>query len=197
MGPVTLEALQEMVKQNGLRDLWVLREDFAHWQPADNVRELNSQIETPDPRRTKLITGVATFIVAAGFAALRQIGPFIDEQNGIQNSLTKVVEQVRPTLPEKLDGGTTLIDISHEGMSLTYYLKIDTRGYQLPNDFIGAIRGNIVREICDNETFKGMVRAGAALRYDYVDVTNKHLGAVVVSGRDCSLPTGVDLTAGH
>jgi len=91
-----------------------------------------------------LVAGVVSFTVVGqltrhAFTAMRTPSPA-----AIDETLQKAVNELKPSLPKRIDEVTTLVDVSHAGKQMTYVYEVDTHGRQIPSNFTAIAR----RELC-------------------------------------------------
>jgi len=103
----------------------------------------------------------------------------------VEAGLRQAVAQIRPTLPRKMDDSTTLVDVSSNGMVLTYFYKFDSANYELLPNFMQIAQKATTGLVCKAEDMRSAMKVGAVYEYKYSDANAKILGGFVVSAADC------------
>jgi len=134
----------------------------------------------------------AASVIAAltSFTIVNQVTRYVFKTNPptasvIDDTLTKVVDQLKPALPKKVDEVTTLIDVWHAGKQMTY-LEVDTRGKQIPSNFAAVARKEIVPKVCGSSMKDGMVSYGITYVYRYDLPNGARMGEFAVNASDCT-----------
>jgi hypothetical protein len=105
--------------------------------------------------------------------------------NQVEAGLRQAVAQIRPTLPRKMDDSTTLVDVSSNGMVLTYFYRFDSANYELQPNFMQTAQKTTTGLVCKAEDMRSAMKVGAAYEYRYSDANAKILGGFVVTAADC------------
>jgi len=103
----------------------------------------------------------------------------------VEAGLRQAVAQIRPTLPRKMDDSTTLVDVSSNGMVLTYFYRFDSANYELLPNFMQIAQKATTGLVCKAEDMRGAMKVGAVYEYKYSDANARILGGFVVSAADC------------
>src|SRR5690242_3791826 len=104
----------------------------------------------------------------------------------IDETLTKVVNQLKPSLPTRVDNATTLIDVWHTGKQLTYLYEVDTHGRQIPSNFMAIVRNAVMPKVCGSDMKDGIVRYGIAYVYRYNLHDGSRIGEFAITASDCT-----------
>lgn len=104
----------------------------------------------------------------------------------IDENLTKVVNQLKPNLPTRLDDATTLIDVWHTGKQLTYLYEVDTHGRQIPSNFTAIARNVVMPKVCGSGMKDGIVRYGITYVYRYNLRDGSRIGEFAITASDCT-----------
>jgi len=95
------------------------------------------------------------------------------------------VKRIKPTLPQKIDDFTTLVDVVASGVILTYTFSVDTTKFKMMPDFIERVRKNSTSTACKNDSMVKVMKMGAIYRYTYFDPKSQPLGQFDVKSTDC------------
>lgn len=133
-----------------------------------------------------VIAAVAAFTVVSGFkgGAFKTADP--PSASIIDATLTQVVSQLKPNLPKKIDGVTTLIDVWHTGKEMTYLYEVDVRGRQIPSNFTAIARNEVVPKVCGSDMKNGIVNYGITYVYRYNLPNGTRVGEFAVTASDCT-----------
>ena len=102
-----------------------------------------------------------TQVVASGFAP------------AIESAFVLHENEVRATLPKKINQYTTLIEVSHAGARMRYqYVFNPGTGNKLPADFVSRMKAEVVPKVCNSK--KKVLELGASYEYVYQDKTATH-----------------------
>jgi len=104
----------------------------------------------------------------------------------VDERLTKVVNELKPALPKKIDELTTLIDVWHVGKQVTYLYEIDLGGRQIPSNFVTVARNAIVPRVCGSDMKYGLVNDGVTYVYRYNLHGGLQAGEFTVTASDCT-----------
>jgi len=104
----------------------------------------------------------------------------------VEESFKKATEEIRPTLPKKVDQITTWTGVSHSGTSLKYDFKLDLKSAELPPNALSLIRQNTVKQVCQTSTVVNAMKAGGVYIYKYQTADAKSLGQFEVRSKDCA-----------
>lgn len=104
----------------------------------------------------------------------------------IDATLTKVVDQLKPNLPKKIDAVTTLIDVWHTGKQITYLYEVDLHGRQIPSNFTAIARNEVVPKVCGSDMKDGIVNYGITYVYRYNLPGGSRVGEFAVTASDCT-----------
>ena len=104
----------------------------------------------------------------------------------IDETLTKVVNQLKPNLPTRLDDATTLVDVWHAGKQLTYLYEVDARGRQIPSTFTAIVRNAVMPKVCGSDMKAGTVRYGITYVYRYNLQNGSRIGEFAIAASDCT-----------
>ena len=132
------------------------------------------------------IAGLASFAVVSvlkGGASKTADPP---SASVIDATLTKVVDQLKPNLPKKIDGVTTLIDVWHIGKQITYLYEVDIHGRQIPSNFTAIVRNEVVPKVCGSDMKDGIVGYGITYVYRYNLPNGSRVGEFAVTASDCT-----------
>jgi hypothetical protein len=133
-----------------------------------------------------VIAAVASFAVVSELkgGASKTANP--PSANVIEATLTNVVNQLKPNLPKKIDGVTTLIDVWHSGKQITYLYEVDTHGRQIPSNFTAIARNEVVPKVCGSDMKDGIVNYGITYVYRYNLPNGSRAGEFAVTASDCT-----------
>jgi len=108
----------------------------------------------------------------------------VDRRGNLQDELIAAAEQIRPTLPRRIDGAT-LIGISTADTSLTYQYKLDIKNSQLPANAVDALNKAAVQQVCKSTQMVELMSMGATYINSYVDADSRWVAQFTVRNRDC------------
>jgi hypothetical protein len=100
--------------------------------------------------------------------------------------LTKALNEIKPTLPKKIDQITTLVDVWHVGKEVTYLYELDLGGRQLPSNFVTVARKAVVPRVCGSSMRDGLVNDGVTYVYRYNLPGNATVASFTVTASDCT-----------
>jgi hypothetical protein len=104
----------------------------------------------------------------------------------IEEGLSKGAEQLRATLPKKVDDVTTLTWVTHEGSKMIYGNRLELEGTQIDNAAKGRIREIVTKNVCKNGEMRKVLDLGGSYRYVYTDNKAKPVLTVDISSSNCS-----------
>jgi len=153
--------------------------------PANNEQS-QTQLRTKWFWAASFVAGLASFIVVGqltrhAFTAMRAPSPV-----AIDETLQQAVNELKPSLPKRIDDVTTLVDVSHVGKQMTYVYEVDTHGRQIPSNFTAAARREVVPKVCGSRMKDGMVRYGVSYVYRYNLPNGSRAGEFAVTASDCT-----------
>ena|SRR6185437_7220378 len=135
----------------------------------------------------KLFGMVVTLVVVVAAALyinhLRQRSA-ADKRGSLHDELTLAGEQIRPTLPKRVDGAT-LVGISTSDTSLTYQYKLDTKKSQLLPNEVETLDKAVVQQLCKSTQMVELMSMGATYVNSYVDSDSQWVAQFTVRYRDC------------
>jgi hypothetical protein len=195
---------EELVWQVGTKD-WVLAGSIPELAvtppplPAKHPASASSSA-APEPRKPtsrvrkaaiSAVSLLAVVIAAAiggtiGREAVRSFNrPSQQELDAaLQRGLSQAAEQLRPTLPQKLDERTTMVGASADGFVLTYSYVVDETRALVTSSFTQDTRKHVREQACKSVMVKSM-QHGARYRYTYRDTKGRHLGTFELTHADC------------
>jgi hypothetical protein len=133
-----------------------------------------------------VIAGVASFTVVSQLTGRAVNASNAPSTSVIDETLTKSVNQLKPTLPKKIDDVTTLIDVWHTGKQMTYLYEVDTRGRPIPANFTALARNEVVPKVCGSSMKYGIVSYGISYVYRYNVPNGSRVGEFAVTASDCT-----------
>ena len=114
----------------------------------------------------------------------------------IAETAEQYAQQVRPTLPKKIDEVTTLIAVANGGNGVTYTLQVDTNNFPLSPNFYAAERASVTQSKCADPNSRKAINAGVQNRFEYLDAQGLLLTSFEVTEAHCSQrPIGETLRA--
>jgi hypothetical protein len=129
-------------------------------------------------------------IIAIAAAAALQATPAATQTDAqrkqVEEAQKKVVAQLKPTLPRKIDEITTMIDVGSSGVILAYTFMVDTTNFKVMPSFTELARKNTTSGVCKTEDMVSAMKLGAVYQYIYVDSEKKPLGQFDVKSTDCA-----------
>lgn len=133
-----------------------------------------------------VIAALASFTVVSELkgSAFRTANP--PSASVIDATLSKVVNQLKPNLPKKIDEVTTLIDVWHTGKQITYLYEINLCGRQIPSNFTAIARNEVVPKVCGADMKGGIVSYGITYVYRYNLPNGSRVGEFAVTASDCT-----------
>lgn len=99
--------------------------------------------------------------------------------------MAKVVQQVKPTLPKKLNEAMSMIDISLNDHRLTQVYAIDTTKADLTPERLTRLRENLRSQTCQDSDMRKTLNSGVTYEYSYLDTSSKPVLNLVVSAESC------------
>jgi len=110
----------------------------------------------------------------------------VSDQATMEAALVKSEETIRPTLPKKIDGLTTLVAIHHAGSKVQYEIVIDlSKAASRPtSSFVSQMRALVLPKVCNSEIVQFLI-LGASYEYVYRDEKSNDLGSFIISSSDC------------
>jgi hypothetical protein len=104
----------------------------------------------------------------------------------IEAAIVKSEEAIRPTLPKKIDGLTTLVAIRHAGSKVQFDMVVDlSKAASRPTtSFASQMRALVLPKVCNSEMVQSL-RIGASYEYVYRDQKSNDLGGFIISNSDC------------
>lgn len=105
--------------------------------------------------------------------------------NGYEVGMAKVVQEVKPTLPKKLNEAMSMIDISLNNHRLTQVYAIDTTKADLSAERLNRLRENLRSQTCQDSGMRETMTHGVAYEYSYLDTSSKPVLNLVVSAESC------------
>ncbi len=132
-----------------------------------------------------LVASFAGVIGKEGVRAIFQGVPLSKEETerGIQEGLAKGLQQMRATLPNKVDESTTMVDAKLEGKLVSYFYVFDDVNYTLA---IAKLRPEVAKNVCANEAMIKAMKLGIRYRYTYDDTKRKRLTSFELGQSDCN-----------
>jgi hypothetical protein len=127
-------------------------------------------------------TGLA---IAGEFIHSAAVPVAVNVADQVEEGFKRAAEQVRPTLPKRVDDATTLMEVSNAGMVLTYQYIVDSYNYELIPNFMQTTRREAISLVCNTEDTKAAMEAGGTYEFNYRDETLQSLGGFVVTSADC------------
>ncbi len=114
----------------------------------------------------------------------------------VAETAEQYVQQVRPTLPKKVDEVTTLIAVANGDNGVIYTLQVDTKNFPLSPNFYAAERASVTRSKCADPDSRKTINAGVQSRFEYLDAQGLLLTSFEVTKAHCSVrPIGETLRA--
>ena len=213
LGPLSFtEMATELHTLPNWQAAYVWRSGFGNWVRADSVPELTrlpsplpkrrSQWLLPEPANSKWslrskLVGAASFLVvlvavAVGNSIGREGVRYImkpSQQQSDQASidgLLKAEQELKPTLPKKLNDWTTMTEVRAQGKTLIYTYQLDDANYVIPEGHVNAVmQKEVTKSACASEMIKA-IRDGVRFRYTYQDTKRASLGSFEVGLAECS-----------
>jgi len=133
-------------------------------------------------KRTFLLLGAVAAVCLLAVPAAAQSD---EQRKEVEEAQKKAVEEIKPTLPKKIDEITTLIDIAAYGVILAYTYSINTAKFKMMPDFIERVRKNTTLTVCKNDDLVQAMKLGAIYQYIYFDPKSKPLGRFDVKSTEC------------
>jgi hypothetical protein len=151
-----------------------------------NTNQSQTRLKTKWFWAASFVAGLASFIIVGqltrhAFTAMRAPSPA-----AIDETLQKAVNELKPSLPRRIDDVTTLVDVSHAGEQMTYVYEVDTHGRQIPANFTAIARSEVVPKVCASRMKDGMVRYGVSYVYRYNLPNGSRMGEFAVTASDCT-----------
>jgi len=108
----------------------------------------------------------------------------------IEAAIVKSENEIRPTLPKKIDEITTLVAIHHAGSRMQYDIVVDlSKVASRPTaSFIQQLGALGLPKLCTSEMVQSL-RFGVSHEYIYRDEKSNDLGSYIISNSDCPNPT--------
>jgi hypothetical protein len=131
-----------------------------------------------------VIVGAMGFVAAQAFWRAAP-PPSTSAADQVEAGFKQAVQRIRPTLPRKVDGATTLAGISSAGLVMTYQYVVDSENYDLLPNYMQVAQSETTGLACNSKEVRDALRAGAAYVYRYSDAKSKPLGGFVVTSTDC------------
>jgi hypothetical protein len=132
-----------------------------------------------------IVIGIIGFIVAKGMMHSGMAPSQTNVAARVDEGLKQAVAQIRPTLPRKMDDSTTLVEVSSNGMVLSYFYRFDSENYELQPNFMQIAKLATAGLVCKAEDMRSAMRVGAVYEYRYSDANSRLLGGYVVTAADC------------
>jgi hypothetical protein len=114
---------------------------------------------------------------------LMRSGP-ADYDSALEVGLTKAEEQIRTTLPRKVDDLTTLVAVSHSGKVFTYTYELSLESLSIED--LNSIKKSTIAQGCASDKVKLSLKIGAVMRYSYQNAAGHPLGSFDVVKGDCA-----------
>jgi hypothetical protein len=213
LGPFSFtEMATELRKLPNWRDANVWRSGLGNWVPAGSVPEL-TRLPSPLPKgrsrwllpepangkwslRSKLVGAATFFFVLVAVAVGNSIGregvhyvmkPSQQERDQASiDGLLKAEQELKPTLPKKLNDWTTMTEVRVQGKTLIYTYQLDDANYVIPEGHVNAVmQKEVTKSVCASEMIKA-IRDGVSFRYTYQDTKRTSLGSFEVGLAECS-----------
>jgi len=106
-------------------------------------------------------------------------------ENKVEERFRLATEEIRPTLPKKVDDITTWMGVSYSGTSLTYEFRLDMKAAELPQNALTLVRQNTVKQLCKTSSVVNNMKEGGVYIYRYQTADAKSLGTFEVRSKDC------------
>jgi hypothetical protein len=119
---------------------------------------------------------------AAAAVSAQESAPTGAERAELESGFRQAVEQIKPTLPRKLDDHTTLIDVSNEGIQMVYLHTLTLKLALADQD---RLAGVLKQRVCASEEMRRTLTWGATFRYKYEDANGNPVAAIDIAGSDC------------
>jgi hypothetical protein len=126
----------------------------------------------------------ALFLACAATAAHAQESTLnAAERAELESGFRQAVEQIKPTLPRKLDDHTTLIDVSNEGVQMIYLHTLTLKLALADQD---RLAGVLKQRVCGSEEMRRTLVWGATFNYKYEDANGNPVAAIQIANSDCA-----------
>jgi hypothetical protein len=132
-------------------------------------------------RRLGAVIGLIVFLLAGRFYSSVFHAIITGPEPTATEMMSKIVAEVRPTLPKRLDDVTTLVAIDYQANRLRNNFIIE--GY-IPPNFIQLARNQALK-VCSTKTANWVFSRGVVYDYFYWDTKRHYLGMATVSKDDC------------
>ena len=132
-----------------------------------------------------LVVAATGLAIAGEFIHSSTVPVAVNVADQVEEGFKRAAEQVRPTLPKRVDDATTLMEVSNEGMVLTYHYIVDSDDYELIPNFMQTARQEAIGLVCNTEDTKAAMEAGGTYEFNYRDGKFQSLGGFVVTSADC------------
>jgi len=203
VGPISIRELKRVLHRlKYWKEVFVWHSSFDEWRKAGTVPDLDFAVPRTAPPISKELKGntkkkrlwiALSFVIALiSFAAVGAItknvlNTYYQPANAvIDETLIEMVNQLKSTLPRKVDDVTTLVDVRRVGKQVTYFYEIDPGGRQIPSTFISAVRRVTVPKVCGSKLKDGVVNNGITYVYRYKSAAGSDLGQFIVAASDCT-----------
>ncbi len=136
---------------------------------------------------------IALLVVVGGISALITYKLFDWARAPRASTIAAAIEEgfrmaeakIRPTLPKKIDDVTTLTDVTHSGVVLTYHYRVDSDNFTVLPNFIQLVQKSATEMACKTEDMKKAMNLGGIFQYTYSDAHAKSLGTFDIKALDC------------
>lgn len=106
-------------------------------------------------------------------------------RSSIESVLQSAAEQLAPTLPRRVDSLTILRRVDVKNATLTYRYSAAISDHVSASEFNRAMQPQLHRQTCNDRTLATLVEQGAALVFDYVSASGRHLAKITIT--DCQI----------
>ena len=123
-------------------------------------------------------------VPSATVSAQQAVSLSQQERDELASGFQQAVQELKPTLPRKLDEVTTLIDVASDGIVMIYDHTVTLN---LTPAIQEKLAEHLRKTVCGTEAMRQTLVWGATYRYSYQDKDGNPITAFDITGRDCGL----------
>jgi hypothetical protein len=150
---------------------------------------------TQRPPVLRKVVGWIAYIVAFSVAFVLVKGLVSQANTPTKRELDAATEeglkwaeaQIIPTLPKRVNEYTTLIGVSHSGLTIIYTYKLGhiRRDTDAVPDYLGKNKALVAERACKTQETRANLDNDVTMKYVYEDLQGALVGSFDVTKRDC------------